>query len=312
MSRWFLPIVCMFGLGGVVLGGESSYVFPGDTGRLLHYSRPSGDRVPNFSAVGYRYGDQSIPAVPTSITVSPSGGDDTDEIQAAINAVAMLPLDSDGFRGAVQLSPGEFLIRSSINIRDSGVVLRGSGNSDTGTVLRATGTSQRSVVNVVTGGNRLKNTASERSVRDKYVPVGATSFHVDDASSFQVGDAVVVYRPSTANWISDLGMDMIPPRSDGGTVTQWTPGSKDPALRRESSRGLKAIASSSTPRSPTAWTSNMVAAQSTSTRTPIELTMSELNISKAALITTCRILWTKTMLGHLFPWMTWSMPGCVM
>ncbi len=215
------------GIGGVLLAGESRYVFPGDTGRLLHFSRPSGDRVPNFSAVGYRSGAQSIPTVATAITVSPSGGDDTDEIQAAINAVASLPLDSNGFRGAVQLSPGEFIIRSSINIRDSGIVLRGSGNSDAGTVLRAIGTSPRSVVNVVTGGSRLKDTASERSVRDKYVPVGATSFNVDDASSFQAGDAVVVYRPSTANWISDLGMDRIPPRSDGGTVTQWTPGSKD-------------------------------------------------------------------------------------
>ncbi len=224
-----------FVLGSVVfsmitiptLAAESQWVFPGEAGRLLHQSRASGDRVPNFASVGYRGGTETIPHIGTQISVSPTGGDDTNAIQSAINFVSSLPLDANGFRGAVELTSGEFLIRSSIDIRRSGVVLRGAGDSDAGTVLRALGTSQRSLVNIETGGSRLKNTSSDRSILDKYVPVGATSFTVADAATFSVGDDIVVFRPSTANWISDLGMDMIPPRSDGGTVTQWTAGSRD-------------------------------------------------------------------------------------
>src|SRR5690606_22448729 len=57
--------------------------------------------------------------------------------------------------------------------------------------------------------------------------VGARSFSVTDASGFSVGDSVIVHRPSTAEWISAIGMDKIPPRSDGSPVTQWKPGSFD-------------------------------------------------------------------------------------
>jgi hypothetical protein len=59
------------------------------------------------------------------------------------------------------------------------------------------------------------------------VPVGARSFRVNDASGFQVGDTVIVHRPSTAEWITAIGMDQIPERSDGLPVTQWQAGSYD-------------------------------------------------------------------------------------
>ncbi len=228
-SRLGLLACCLSAWGSqpMLLGGESQYVYPGATGRLLHQSLATGDRVPNFSAVGYYGGERLLPDVPATLTLTPGGGDDTASIQAALDAVAAMPLGPDGFRGAVVLSAGEFFIGDRLNIRASGIVLRGAGNDDTGTILRATGTSQRSLINVVTGGSRSKIGSSERPLLDKYVPVGATSMRVTDASSFSVGDAVVVYRPSTANWISDLGMDMLPPRDDGGAVVQWTAGSKD-------------------------------------------------------------------------------------
>ena len=47
---------------------------------------------------------------------------------------------------------------------------------------------------------------------EDYVPVGRLSFCVADASRFNVGDHVVIYRPGTARWIHDLRMDQI---SDG-------------------------------------------------------------------------------------------------
>src|SRR5262249_32248896 len=52
-----------------------------------------------------------------------------------------------------------------------------------------------------------------------YVPVGARSFHVDSTANLHVGDTVIVHRPSTANWIHDIGMDLL--------QNPWQPDSKN-------------------------------------------------------------------------------------
>ncbi|MCA9237571.1 MAG: hypothetical protein KDA44_18990 [Planctomycetales bacterium] len=205
---------------------DSVWAYQGATGRMLYVPDAQGDRIMDFSGVGYRgRGVELIPPdVPTVTTVGPVAGDDTTTIQAAIDYVSNLPLGPDGFRGAVQLTAGDFDIATQLDISASGVVLRGVGrDAGGGTVLHARGTSQRALINV--GGSGSQSLiGSTRNMIDKTVPVGATSFRVDSTVGFAVGDTVRVERPSTANWISDLGMDMIPPRSDGGTVQQWQPG----------------------------------------------------------------------------------------
>ena len=213
---------------------ESDLAFYGDANRLLHPLDPLGNRIPDFSAAGYRNGNEPIPDVAGTIdparivNVSPAAGDSMGVIQAAIDQVeAMLP-DANGFRGVVQLSAGEFQISDQLTILESGIVLRGVGDGDnpaTDTILRGTGTAKRSlvVVGVASGfASGLANTT--HNIVDHYVPVGATSFTVDSTTNWSVGDPIVVDRQSTANWISDIGMDMIPPRSDGGTINQWAPG----------------------------------------------------------------------------------------
>ncbi|MEQ9459328.1 MAG: hypothetical protein RIG82_00030 [Phycisphaeraceae bacterium] len=213
---------------GITQAAESQWAYPGPDGRLLYHTQPNGDRLPDHSAVGYLSNREPLPSIPTSVTVQPGAGDDTARIQAAIDQVAALPIGPDGYRGAVQLGPGEFQINNSVWITDSGIVLRGSGQQTTGgTILRATGTTQRDVIMVQGSGSWSRIASSEKPVIDKYVPVGATSFRVADASTFAVGDRVIVHRPSTQNWIEELGMDQIPPRSDGGTVVQWTAGAYD-------------------------------------------------------------------------------------
>ena len=176
-----------------------------------------------FSNVGYRgRGTELIPNnVPTVVTVSPVAGDDTASIQAAINQVSALPLGPNGFRGAVLLEAGDYDIATKITINTSGVVLRGVGRETNGTVLHARGTSQRSLIEVKGSGSQ-STTGSTRNMIDKVVPVGSRSFRVNSTTGFTVGDTVRVTRPTPSNWISELGMDMIPPRSDGGTINQWT------------------------------------------------------------------------------------------
>ncbi|TWU24555.1 hypothetical protein Pla144_34390 [Bythopirellula polymerisocia] len=205
------------------LAAESQWVQTGATGRLVYVPDAEGDRIMEFSNVGYRgRGTELIPNnVPTIITVSPVAGDDTATIQAAINLVSAMPLGPNGFRGAVLLEAGDYDIATKLTINTSGVVLRGVGRESNETVLHARGTTQRSLIEVGGSGSQSL-TGSTRNMIDKVVPVGSRSFRVDSTSGFTVGDTVRVTRPTPSNWISELGMDMIPPRSDGGTVNQWT------------------------------------------------------------------------------------------
>lgn len=205
---------------------QSEWVRRGATGRLVYTPDAQGDRVPDFSDVGYRGGKVAIPTVAAAVQVSPISGDNTAHIQAAIDQVSALPIGSDGFRGAVELAAGDYEISGQLNINASGVVLRGAGRQSGGTNLIATGTSQRELIQIAGSGSQ-SFTGATRNFTDKVVPVGSRSFRVDSTSGFTVGDTVRVTRPSTANWISDLGMDEIPPRSDGGTINQWEAGSYD-------------------------------------------------------------------------------------
>jgi hypothetical protein len=200
-------------------------VYPGADGNLLYKPDARDNRIPDFSTVGYQTGIPALPdtpggvSVPVQVTLSPTSGDQTSRIQAAINQVARLPLDADGYRGAVLLRAGEYPISGQLTITASGVVLEGVGDSLTGTRLRATGTSQRTLIQILGSGSRQMVSGTTRNIIDSYVPVGAISFQVNDTTGFNVGDTIVVHRPSTANWIHDIGMDLL--------TNPWTPNSKN-------------------------------------------------------------------------------------
>src|SRR5262249_684721 len=134
----------------------SQWVFVGPDGKLQYRILPNannpstvnGDRIMDFSWAGYMGGGVSLPNLPVQRNISPSGGDDTPAIQAAINAVATLAPDANGFRGAVLLGPGTFNISSTLNIITSGVVLRGSGSGSGGTVINMTGSTGFRAINI--------------------------------------------------------------------------------------------------------------------------------------------------------------------
>jgi hypothetical protein len=202
------------------LMATSSWVTMGQDGHLIYRPTWNGDRIVDFSNVGYQAGNTPIPTnLPVQAIVAPQDGDDGAAIQTAIDAVSLLPLDESGFRGVVQLEAGEYQIAGQLNLWASGVVLRGTGDGWDGTVLRATGTSTRSLITVAGTGWRSPVAGTQHTVVNTYVPVGARSFQVESTEGLEVGDTIVVHRPSTQAWINAIGMNKL--------KNPWQPGTKD-------------------------------------------------------------------------------------
>ena len=184
-----------------------------------------GNTIPDFSNVGYYKSDKPIPSIAVVTTLSPSGNAQQ-AIQAAIDELSKKKLDANGFRGAILLKTGTYEIAGTLSIRASGIVLRGEGDA---TKLIAAGNSQRSLISVNGAGNTREIAGSRIKITDKYVPVGAFSFNVSSAAGLKPGDAVVVVRPGTQNWIHDVKMDQIEGRE--GTK-QWEPKEYDLQFQR--------------------------------------------------------------------------------
>jgi len=194
----------------VLAQGTSAWVSFGPDHRLQYATDAQGNRIMDFSFTGYEGGGVRPPVVPVAAHVRPSGGDDTAAIQSAIDEVSAMPLDDKGFRGAVLLHPGTYNVSATVNIAASGVVLRGAGGNGGGqaeTVINMTG--DPFLFLRISGSGSWQTVGAPAVMIDSYVPAGATSFNVSDASSFAVGDTVLVRRPVTAAWIHLLGMDTL-------------------------------------------------------------------------------------------------------
>jgi hypothetical protein len=195
-------------------------------GRLVYGHDAQGNRIPDFSYAGYGASGVAIPNVPAKSTVSPpeGGGDATALIQQAIDRVSALPLDRRGLRGAVVLEPGTYQIATSLHIQASGVVLRGRSGEAGETVLLPTNPVARTLVEIG-GTGKVTAAGPQHAVTDAYVPVNARTVTLDSTAGLAVGDRVIVQRPQTQAWIHAIGMDTIPPRSDGKPIKQWSPDS---------------------------------------------------------------------------------------
>jgi hypothetical protein len=205
-------MAALLALSVSVRAANSEWVYPGPDGRLLYKTTPAGDRIMDFSYAGYMGGGVALPDVPVRIAVQPVEGDCTAAIQEAIDKVAAMPLEGH-FRGAVLLTPGEYTCSGTISIRASGVVLRGSGSRAGGSTIKMTGGRH---VAISIGRSRGRGRAADvgqasngaqTSISDAYVPSGAISFTVADASGLAVGDTIDIRRPVTEAWIKFMQMD---------------------------------------------------------------------------------------------------------
>jgi len=204
---------------------QSKLVTLNADGSLTYHPDDQGNILPDFSRVGYHEGDKAIPNVPVVKTIeAPADGNAEAIIQNAINEVAKLTPDANGYRGAILLKKGTYKIPDSLRINASGIVLRGEGSTKDGTRIIATGAGQRTLLNVSGTGSIKEINGSTVKITDDFVPVGAKSFNVESTSAYKVGDRIILFRPSTDNWIHDLKMDQIVARK--GTK-QWKTGEYD-------------------------------------------------------------------------------------
>jgi hypothetical protein len=210
-------MVLMAAASMLVAQPTSTWVFTGSDNRLHYKTDSQGNRIMDFSLAGYQGGGVALPVAPVVVTVNPSSGDDTANIQAAIDSVSQRTPNAAGIRGAVLLGPGTFDISATLSIATSGVVLRGSGSGSGGTVLNLTVSPHLALS--VQGSGSWQTVGSSVSITDAYVPSGSVSFNVSDASGFSVGDSILIERPVTQPWIHFMGMDTLV--SSTGTPQTW-------------------------------------------------------------------------------------------
>ncbi len=196
-----------------------------DKGKLMYTPDSLGNRVPDFSYCGYKASEQSIPNVAIKMVVPVAKGDATLRIQSALDYVASLPADANGFRGAVLLQKGTYEVFGQLRITASGVVLRGSGMDEKGTTIIGAGTGRLALIKIIGKKNELNK--GELKIIDAYVPVNATTFTVNETFNNALDDyhnRIIIRRPSTKNWITTLGTDIF---GGGISALGWKPGDRD-------------------------------------------------------------------------------------
>lgn len=225
--RWVGMILLMI----LVLSSEataqlsSKIIFP-ENGRLTYLSDKENNRIPDFSHAGYRGGGVPLPNLPIKLTLSPVFGDNSQQIQQAINEIGNLPPDENGFRGAILLNPGLYQINHPINIDKSGVVLRGSGSGNDATEDSILSISSSVTETALQLGSEVMSwvqaiDGTQTNITSHFVPVGSRLFEVQDASIYEVGDHIIIQHPSTQKWINAV--------DGGGTAgaLHWQSGTVD-------------------------------------------------------------------------------------
>lgn len=196
----------------------AEFPFKVKDGKIEYIPDSLGNRLLDYSSCGYRNSESPIPDVAGAVYVPCRPGDNSARIQKAIDYVASLPEGEDGMRGAILLGKGEFELSAPLRISASGIVLRGSGEGVT--ILRKTGVDRGAAIYVEGIYNPVLTDTI--AITSSYVPVNSTSLKVD--GTLRSGDRVMVYRPSTKEWIASLGCDIF---GGGISALGWKPGDID-------------------------------------------------------------------------------------
>ncbi|MBK1877957.1 LamG-like jellyroll fold domain-containing protein [Pelagicoccus mobilis] len=173
--------------------------------------------LPNFSHAGYKGGGVPLPNdVPTVLTVNPEVGDDTERIQNAIDQVSAMPIQANGYRGAVLLTAGTYEVTTELRIASDGVVLRGEGQDVS--VIDFDGSDPFGYALLIGGGSyddwKTQVPDTIQPITTSFIPIGSYSFAIEDASDYSVGDEIVIWHEAKSAWFESV---------DQGGVINETP-----------------------------------------------------------------------------------------
>lgn len=214
-------------------GGKSVSAVTKAGGEISYTEDEKGNRVPDFSLAGYQGGGVRIPDVGPAATLTPSGADDTAQIQEAVDRIAQRETDANGFRGALVLSRGKYTVSDTIQIPASGIVLRGAGAGFAGTwifhkrvVKKPSPTKYVQMLDPQAGriptvqalGKGIETRFVSRIV-DGYLPVGRKKISLENVGKISKGQKVVVYARHTQKWLETL--ELVTFFTSNDTVLRW-------------------------------------------------------------------------------------------
>lgn len=223
MNRFFQFLaftLAMFCTAKTADSQTSQLVYYNDLKELVYKADLKGNRIPDFSHVGYRNGEHPIPSCPVVVTLSPVQGDNLSNIQAGIQQVEARQPDANGLRGAVLLRAGRYPVSGTLLIRAGGVVLLGEGAGENGTHLVATLKEQHDFIHFRGSGSAGAVSSSAKKAKG-YIPFGAVVLEVESGHTFAVGDRIFFERRPNQKWIELLGMHLL--TQTDPEDTDWTP-----------------------------------------------------------------------------------------
>ncbi len=165
--------IILFLFSTILIAQSSSLVSVGSSGKLEYKTfantgqTNSVNKIPDFSFAGYKGGGVVLPVVPVVETLNPISGDAKSLIQSAIDRISLLPLNSNGFRGAILLKSGKYDVNGVLEIKASGVVLRGEGQNTPdkkGTELFASSKTQHDFIQLI--GNEISSASNSETILD--------------------------------------------------------------------------------------------------------------------------------------------------
>ena len=188
---------------------------PAVTGTHVNWKNlksPAGDGIPDFSYCGYHASNDKLPSMdsdPTKTLWPSMGGNQSQTIQNALNEIS-----TDG-GGTLLLKAGVYNLTGTLTIPDH-TVLRGEGRDKT--ILRPPNANAVFVTMGATVETPLITPVA--NITDEYVPVGASTFNLNDASCLWIGETIMVQRNVTSAWVAANGMNDL---YRNGTHQTWLP-----------------------------------------------------------------------------------------
>lgn len=178
-----------------------------NNGQLVYTADEKGNTIPDFSGVGYKNSETTIPTyIPVVKTVAAVAGDNLNNIQNAIDEVSKLPLNKEGFRGTILFKKGTYLVSDTIHITASGIVLKGEGNDEHGTHFIATKKKQHTLFNFKGEAGIQIDYSSKQKITSSFIPIGSKVISVAKSKTFKVNDCVVLHHIPNQKWIDQLNM----------------------------------------------------------------------------------------------------------